>query len=272
MALPPPRATGGHVQPHSHGPRLPGVHMTPGQLTTPGPEWVAIHTEAFTGPLAGGVLGLLLDPPKVLGGGGLESVARPGRRPLTPYRGTETLGLSLTFLIDQYAEGKSIEPYCRVIEIMAGMFLPDDPGPQLLIVQGKAVPHCSGASAFRHRWKIGNSGDDIWADDPATIRRPDGKRTRQAISLELWLDTEADELKKLPPQKAAPNFKVAVAKDGDTYRKIAKRALGEPRLGRKLAQLNDDKDPLKKLAQGTRVRLPSDHLKGLWLKDLKAGK
>jgi hypothetical protein len=247
-----------------------GAHMVPGQLSTPGPEWVAFGPASL---IEGAAVLALLDSavPTPTGGGGIEAVARPGRRPLTVYRSPEALGLVLSVICDGHAYGDSVEPECRAIERMAGMFVPGDPGPQRLIVQGQSVPHCAGAEAFRHRWLI--SEPPSWGDDPEVIRRQsDGDRTRQQVTLTLLLATDADELRKIAPSKPAPSFRNTSAHKGDTYRSIAKRVLGEPRLGRDLARLNGDKDPAKKLAEGARVRLPSHHLKELWLKELKAGR
>src|SRR4051812_6405283 len=57
-----------------------------------------------------------------LGGGGIDPQARPGRRPLTPYHNPDALGLSMSILIDGHQAGRSVEPRCRILERMAGMF------------------------------------------------------------------------------------------------------------------------------------------------------
>lgn len=269
----PPRATGGRVQPHSHGPRIPRFKQSQVPSGLNGrPELVMVRTEALFGPLSAGVIGLLLEPPKPLGGGGIEPTGRPGRRPLTPYRSPETLGLELSFILDGLAENESVERECRAIEVMAGMFLPDDPGPQRLIVQGKSVPHCRGAAAFRRRWLIANAGDDIFADDPEVIRRDDGDRLRQAVSLTLYVATDTDELERARPRQSRPNYRLVSAKEGDTYEKVAARELDSRRLGGRLAKLNGKRDPTTKLKEGQRVRLPSAHLLAEWKRDLKGGR
>lgn len=206
------------------------------------------------------------DPPEVVGGGGIEPVTRPQRRPLTPYRTPDAPGLTLSVLLDGWRQRRSIEADCRTIEKMAGMFLPSDPGPAKLIVVGEAVPHCSLTEAVRHRWLI--------ADPPAwgeALRDQDGARLRQQVTLTLLLNTEAEELEQIKPRQPKPNYKVAVAHAGDTYLKIAAHRLGSQRLGRKLAQLNDERDPTKTIATGHKVRLPSDHLLDTWRKALGIG-
>lgn len=248
------------------------VTHLPGRPTVSGglvaalpPNQVELLTEDFE--LS--VRARLLAPPQPLGGGGVEAVPRPQRRPLTVYRSPEAPGLTLELLLDGWREQRSVEPECRALEKLAGAFLPSDPGPEKLIVVGDAVPHCSGAEALRHRWVISEQPD--WNDDPAVIRDVAGNRVRQAVALTLLLFTEATELQRVKPRQPKPKYKVAIAQKGDTYEKVAARRLGSKRLGRKLAQLNGDRDPTKKLREGHKVRLPSASLLAGWRKDLKIG-
>jgi hypothetical protein len=235
----------------------------------------------------------LWDPPVPLGGGGVEQVTRPLRRPLTTYRGTESPGMVLSILLDGWlakpirgpfmvsapgspvtrlAPGShptSVEKQIRLIERMAGMFDPNDRGPVELIVASPSVPHCQGAHALSRRWII--SDPPAWGDDPEVIRRSDGHRVRQQVTLNLLVSVEADELEQIKPRQPKPKTRKVHAKKGDTYSRIAKRELGTARLGRRLAKLNGARDPHKTLKEGTRVTLPSRDVEKDWKKELKRG-
>lgn len=240
-----------------------GAQMVPAQLQVPGPEWVALASIGGTEALS--VLALLSGDPTPFGGGGIEPDARPGRRPLTPYIGTEAPGIALPLLLDGHSENESVEDACRAIERMAGMFVPDDPGPQKLYVHGPSVPHCRGTEYLRHHWLISEPPD--W-DAEMTIRKRSGARVRQQVTLTLLLSTEADELERVKPRQPKPDYKVRTAHAGDTYLKFARRELGSERYGRRLALLNGDKDPNKKLREGQKVRMPSPHLLAAWKREL----
>jgi hypothetical protein len=239
-----------------------GIGVAPANLSPPTAAEVQITSDDGTMV----VRARLDEPPTTVGGGGIEPVTRPQRRPLTPYRTPEAPGLTLSLLLDGWSDGRSVEADCRTLERMASMFLPSDPGPSKLIVVGEAVPHCSITEAVRHRWLI--SDPPAWGE---ALRDSTGARLRQQVTLTLLLSTEAEELEQIKPRQPKPNYKVAVAHQGDTYLKIAARRLGSQRLGRKLAQLNDERDPTKTIPTGHKVRLPSDHLLGTWRKALGIG-
>lgn len=202
------------------------------------------------------------DAPKVTGGyANWEDVARPGRRALTVYRGTDAPEETIALVLDGLASDSSVEGPYRTLEIMAGLGVPGDPEPPKLFITGQAVPHDS-QKASQNRWVItGFTENDV-------TRRADGQRLRSQVDLTFKLFTEAAQLEKLKPRKSAPRYKATIARAGDTYLKIAARALGTQRLGRRLAQLNDDRDPSKKLRAGQKIRLPSAHLLSIWKREL----
>jgi hypothetical protein len=207
-----------------------------------------------------------------LGGGGIDPQTRPGRRPLTPYHNPDALGLSMSILIDGHQAGRSVEPRCRILERMAGMFMPDDPGPAEVLIRGKSIPHCWGSEALKHRWVISEA--PAWGDsgsDPATIR-VHGVRRRQRVDLVWLLSTDTTVLERIKPRQGKPDHRPDRARKGDTWKKIAKRELGSAQLGKKLAELNKRRDPNEKLKEGRHIRLPSDHLKKLWQDALKQGR
>jgi hypothetical protein len=202
------------------------------------------------------------DAPKLTAGGGVEGVNRPGRRAITTWRGYEAFQMSIAMMIDGFRSGTSVEAACRNLEVLSGAMVADDPAPQKLVVIGPSVPH-SFAKASQNRWVISEPPD--WGD---VLRNGSGDRIRQTVTVTLSLWTETDQLERVKPRKAAPKYTVTVAHQGDTYLKIAARELGTQRLGRKLAQLNDDRDPAKELPRGHKVRLPSAHTLDEWKKDL----
>jgi hypothetical protein len=266
-----PFATGGRAQQRSpHGPRIRRFNQSQVGLEPDDARLVSIRTEALFGPNSGGFVALLDNAvPVPIGGGGIDPQARHQRRPLTPYHSPDAMGIVVSFILDGYAYGESVEKECRVVERMAGMFVPDDSGPQRLIVQGKAVPHCSGAEAFRHRWLI--SETPSWGDDPPVSRREDGDRTRQQISLTLFVAEESEQIERVKPRQPKPASRVIHAHKGDTYEKIAARELDTKRLGRRLAKLNGKRDPTTRLDEGQKVTLPSSTALAEWKRDLQKG-
>lgn len=190
------------------------------------------------------------DSPELSGGvGGWEAVNRPGRRPLTVWRGvTEPLKIDIPLLLDDFAADGSVESPCRVLERMGGLDR-NDPEPPTLVVEG-ALPHDE-SRAKSNRWVI----DSLeWGD--SLRRSSDGHRTRQAVKVTLMLFVEADKLTGL---KKAPKRggRFVRARAGDTFEKIAKRELGSGRLGTKLARLNGKRSADTKIKTGTQVKLPS---------------
>lgn len=227
------------------------------------PIWVSLLAE--DGSLA--VVALLGDGmPEVTGGGGWIAVDRPKRRPVTVWEAPEAVGMTLPLLLDGHASDTSVEGEVRVIERMAGALVAGDVQPPALIVTGKAVPH-SYEDAAQNRWVIAEPPE--WGD---AIRNQDGDRTRQPVTLSLLLHNPPEKLERLTPATAAPSYRVAVAKQGDTFQSMAQRELGNILLAGELAQLNRDKGPAEfkhahaatRIRTGAQVRLPSRKLQQQW--------
>jgi hypothetical protein len=218
------------------------------------------------------VLARLHDPPQVLGGGGIEAVPRPLRRPLTAYRGVEAPGIVLSILLDGWRARRSVERACRKIERMAGAFVSDDPGPEELTVISPSVPHCWGTAALDRTWVI--SEQPTWGDDPEVLRRrSDGHRLRQQVTLTLLVHTDAVELQRISPRQSKPDTRIVHATERlDTYSKLAGHYLETKRLGYRLAKFNGDRDAHKHLHKGKRVKLPSRDKAKDWRNDLKHGR
>lgn len=210
------------------------------------------------------------DPPTPSGGGGgWEAVARPWKRPMLVWRAPDApYRLTLPLLFDGLAEGRSVEPEIRELERMAGVKVKGDPEPPLLIVEGRAIPHDT-IGKKRNLYVIESSPE--WG---ASVRKTNGQRVRQAVTVTLALYAEDDRMERLrSPQK--PRYRSVEAKQGDTYEKIAVRELkeyGGARLGRRLARLNGGRSPDVKLKEGKAVKVPAGRIAREWEDDLKKGR
>lgn len=214
--------------------------------------------------------------PTLSGGvGGWEPVPRPGRRPLTVWRGiADPLTMTLPLLFDGYGDpaatrvgevGLSVEDEIRVLERMGGLDK-DDPEPPTVSVEG-ALPH-DRSRAKQNRWVVSAI---TWGD---AIRRPsDGHRVRQVAEVVLVLFTDDDRLERVKTS-AAPKVRTVHALEGDTFAKIAARELDTQHLGIRLARLNDRRAGAVrvKLKKGTPVKLPSANALREWKRDLKRGR
>lgn len=231
--------------------------------------------------------------------GGHEQVVRPGRRPMTPWRGPGQPVLKFGIVLDAanpatpvpparttspikpgirtgtmsvYGPGidtantfpGSIELDCRALEVLAGGLVPGDPEAPPLVLTGAMLPH-STERASRNRWIIAPGGLE-WGD--AVRREADGARMRAQATLTLWLYVQDGGLQKVAPAEARPAYKVFTStRTLNTYTKIAAKRLGSAKLGPRLARLNGARDPNKALAVNTQVRLPTAHTLKLWRRE-----
>lgn len=280
---PPPRATGGTAQPHSHGQPFYGAGRGPGlpaavhaplnasyALPLPGPEWVGIRTEALWGEGAGGVVAMLDNlSPQVFHGGGFEDYPRPLKRGLPKWRGTAVPTLPLDIvLMDPTGQDRPVDAAKKMLTRLAGGLTANDPEPPRLILNGAALN--SEIDGPRKRWVI--------AEPPAWDTSPDGVLrvgrgqhvVRQAVSLTFMLAGEDVQIASAPAP-AAPKYRFVRAKEGDTYERLAKRELGEVRLAHRLARLNDATSVDRRLPSHKRVKLPTGTVLAEWRRDLKRG-
>jgi hypothetical protein len=188
--------------------------------------------------------------------GGWESVPRPGRRPLTVWRGPEDpLRMGLPLVFDGYPEPgsdqtvvASVEADVRQLERIAGVAMLDDPVPPFITVMG-AVPHDL-RWAPRNQWVIEHLE---WGE--AERRVSDGQRVRQLVDVTLMLYTTPDSLTRLSAQSKPKKRKVK-AKKGDTAIKIAAREIGAAADGPKLARLNGFRSADVALTEGLEMVIP----------------
>jgi len=170
--------------------------------------------------------------------------------------------MSLHVVLDGFIDGDPIEMECQALEHMA---LPVSKGdePAIVTVLGDGIPHVD------LKWVI----DDIsWED---VIRRPDGKRLRQVLTLELREYVEAKRLQEEKASSKARNKadadkkkkqtttkgkkttkgKSYLVKSGDSLSKIAAHELGSAARWHEIADLNNIRDP-KSLKTGQTIKLP----------------
>lgn len=177
-----------------------------------------------------------------------EDVVRPLRRPLTVYRGSkEALRIVIPAIFDGFTDERSVEDEVRTLEVMAGIGVPGDPEPPLLILDGYGALQHDYRHAPQNRWVI----DDIEWQEALRIK---GERVRQKCNITFKLHTVDERLSRA--QKPKPT-RHTTARGGDTYRKIAERELHHSRWGARLAQLNGARDGNAKLHAGQEVTLPT---------------
>lgn len=209
----------------------------------------------------GNVTALLgMERPDVSAGyGGWEEVERPRRSTVTSWKGQPARRLSLSILLDNLVEGRSIEGDIRRLERMA-LPRPDGPPPTVtLAAVGGVIPWKSAT------WVI----DGIaWGD---ALMNSHGNRVRQAATI-TFLQYVSDELLQASPAKkrrkqkrdrdgAVHGVRVSakkkryVVKRGQTLRSIAAKELGNSKYWTVIADLNNLRDP-RSIKVGQTLRLP----------------
>lgn len=198
--------------------------------------------------------------PQFTGGiGGWEVVQRPGRRPLTVWRGyPDPLTLTLPLVIDGFDDGESTEKVCSQLEQMGGS-LYEATEPPKLIVSG-LLPHMSQEGTPKSTLWVVNGLE--WHE---YIRDAKGDRIRQFVTVTLIRFNEDDRLARTR-RKLGGTTK---AKANDTYNKIARRALDDIRYGNLLARLNGKNSGDAKVKMGKSVKLPTEAQLKAWKRKVK---
>jgi len=180
---------------------------------------------------------------------GWEVIDRPKRRALTYWKGSNPVRLQVPILIDNFIEGTTIEPKCRMLEKMAGLTHDGDQPPTIQIHSNGVVPH-DYEEANQNKWVIETLD---WGD---AIRNHAGNRVRQAATITFLLYTDATSLKRLGQRLGGGGIKLYVVKTSDkSLRTIAKKQLGDSKKWREIASLNGIRDP-KAIFAGQRLRIP----------------
>lgn len=210
------------------------------------------------------------------GGGGVDSVSRPQRTPLTDWTGSTPEGMTIQMVFDGFDAELDVEPAVRTLEILAGAFA-GGIEPADLTVSCRAIRH-SVEYATQNRWKISAPPD--WSDiAPFEVERTaDAVLTRQPVTVSLLLVTESNALNRVKAQAPAPSYDVVDAKHNDTFETIAHHKLGTVRLAGPLRRLNVDlgvpyfdgwRSNDRHIKAGTQVRLPTGALLKRWKRELK---
>jgi hypothetical protein len=242
--------------------------------------WVEISSED---PKRSVVARLGDERPDVASGfGGWEAVERPRRKPLTYFKSSPGLQLTLPILLDEWVSGASIERQIDHLQDMGSPTASDGDPPQLRVrAAGGAVP-------FQAKtWVLG----DLSFGD--ALMNEDGNRCRQFVTLTLWEYVEDRYIversaanrrrrkhqqakkkrgaaakrvvaKRSSKKKKAAGHAVAGARDstlgedfgaGEDLVTIAGRELGDPDRWIEIAELNGLRDP-RAVAPGQVLRLP----------------
>jgi len=194
--------------------------------------------------------------------GGWTEVTRPRRVSLLVWQGRKPFRMSVNVVLDGFIDNDPIEMECQALEHMA---LPVSKGdePAVVSIFGDGIPHVD------LKWVI----DDITWED--VIRRPDGKRLRQVLTLDLREHVESKRLKEEKASSIARNKadaakkkkqttnkgkkttkgKSYLVKSGDSLSKIAAHELGSAARWHEIADLNDIRTP-KSIKVGQTLKLP----------------
>jgi nucleoid-associated protein YgaU len=204
------------------------------------------------------------------GYGGWEEVDRPGRTSLTAWRGFKPVGVSLPLMIDNYAEGKSIEAALTVLEAMAGRGEHEhrrvSEPPPIVVDTAGVMPHDYHASED-NRWVITDlefDEESVIVNDVFHEGRRYGNWTRAAVTVSLLqhvtdegLAAQTAHARERIHAKTPRARSTYTAKSGDTLTSIARAKLGDAGRWRELATLNPKiRDPRHRLTAGTHVRVP----------------
>lgn len=194
------------------------------------------------------------------GGGGWQSVTRPQNDPVTVWRGpTDAYTMEIPLILDVFDAadhlGWDVEGRSRTLEQMCGALTSPVRQPPLLVLNANGGIPNDVYNFPPLRWVIPEP--PVYGDQ---LRNESGRRVQQMVTVKFMKYTAYDELtRSKSAQQAKPN-NTTVARGGDTYNKIAARALkqyGGVRWGNRLAQFNGAKDGAAKPQPGQLVRLPT---------------
>lgn len=192
--------------------------------------------------------------------GGWEVVGRPRRRPLTLWRGTpDPIRLTIPMMLDGWPR-ESVEQECQTLMVMGGLDGKDREPPEL-VLDGPLLYSVDRRPNWR--WVIESLE---WGE---ALRRDDGARVRQIVTVNLLVPEDDDRIKRLKPRKGGDRAHTVHAPKGSTYEKLAAHYLGSKRYGGKLAHLNGARSPDHPFDKPRKVKLPSNAQFAEWKRDLK---
>lgn len=171
--------------------------------------------------------------PNVEGFGGWEEVARPRRKPLTTWRGSPALHLTLGLLLDGYAADRSVEAeITRLLRMASPNSSAGEPPVVRVQAAGSAIPYQN------KPWVVGelSFGD--------ALMNSRGNRTRQEVSLTLLehvVDVYLSE--KAAAHRRRANAARAKTKQGAAEKRIvAKHAAKQKKKHAKSRAVADDEE------------------------------
>lgn len=259
----PPRATGGRVQPHSHGALIAGGKH-PGTRGTgpaggkpvidPNTLWpsgvvlgfVAIATEDKRQAI---MVSLGADQPSLAGGiSNWDAQERPKRRTISVYKGEVGWQITVPICFEGFKGKVSQERDCGLLEQMAVRRKGEKEPPKVMFDAGGAIPHDRTRDKSL-RWII---GDLTWG--AFATREEDADRIRQDAIVRFDQFTE-DPLLAVGLGEQGKKYEHYTVKEGDTLKQIAKHKLGDARRWRELANINQVRDG-NHLIAGTVILVP----------------
>lgn len=194
-----------------------------------------------------------LPPQPTAGYGGWVEYARPKAIPFTIWEGGTARKQDISVMIDGFATGESVE---ADVELVKRLGRPpnqkDDTPPPVFRVFGPI--HESGSRFVLEALEFG-----------AVIRDDDGTILRQELTLKLieYVDPDEIRLRRKKAQKKIAfgdpiiehHSQIYEAKKGDTLKKIAAKFYGDASRWKTLSELNNIRDPNKKLTPGQKIKL-----------------
>lgn len=199
------------------------------------------------------------------GYGGFETVDKEHDLALTKWAGFKPLQVELPLLLDNFADGKSIDDAVQLLEAMAGrgkrregLSRGEYVKPQPLIVNTAGVWQNDAHNDPGGRWVINNL---TWDAETITVN-DHGNWIRAGVTVTLLQIHEptgvAAALAAARKRTGSPGGRVTyTTKAGDTLVSIARKKLGDAGRWTDLAKLNPTiRDPRRTIHTNTKIRLP----------------
>lgn len=194
---------------------------------------------------------------------GWQVVARPKRKAFTTWDGHAPVTMTIPILFDGFRENRSVEQDINTLYGMMRKINQRVDEPPVVRLSGP-IPYS------RFQWVITSisPGEEI-------RRKKDGRRVRSFMEVTVleYVPADVATTAKASPAKAArdrknrkgdkgdegrsPSGRTYRVKSGDTLAKIAVRFLGSAGEWRKIAKMNNIRDP-KRLKVGQVLRIPAD--------------
>lgn len=184
------------------------------------------------------------EPTLTGGAGGWETVSRPGRIGLVRYGGVEPISQDVPFLLDGYAERRSVARERNQLVALSRPSAGRVPG---------AIRVLGPIHFSSFRWVLtGITWGPMLQDETAGLLRQAG-----TLHLTEWRPPDQIRLHRRPQMAAGWGARTHTVRKGDTWRKLAAKYLGNASRWKELARKNGNKpkSPGVELKPGRRVRV-----------------